>query len=55
MGAMDQTCKPDSVPDRIAADTGVIISLELGLPRVSSDLPEDVGRANRFHDPAFRR
>lgn len=49
MGAMDQICKPDSVPDLTVVDPAVTISLELGLPRASSDLPEDVSRANWFH------
>jgi len=48
MGALDQTYKPDSVPLRIVSGAGVIISLELELPRASCDLPEDLGRANRF-------
>ena len=44
--AVEWTCKPDSVPLGIAPKAGVIMSLELELPRISSDLPEDLGRAS---------
>ena len=50
---MEKTYKPDSVPPGIWSQTGVIISLGSELPRTSSDLPEDLGRASR--SPAFRR
>ena len=50
---MEKTDKPDSVPPGICSQTGVIISLGFELPRTSSDLPEDLGRASR--SPAFRR
>jgi|GEM_PF-2344542 len=46
-GALEKTYKPDSVPPRILSESGMIISLELELPRVSCDLPEDLGRASR--------
>ncbi len=42
--------KPDSVPREICAHAGVIISLGLELPRTSSDLPEDLGRASLSAD-----
>jgi hypothetical protein len=51
--AVEKTYKPDSVPSRIWSQTGVIISLGFELPRTSSDLPEDLGRASRL--PTFRR
>ena len=38
--AVEWTYKPDSVPLGIAPKTGVIMSLVLELPRISSDLPE---------------
>ena len=44
---MEKTCKPDSVPSGICSHTVVIISLGFELPRTSSDLPEDLGRASR--------
>jgi len=44
---MERTYKPDSVPSRICSLTVVIISLGSELPRTSSDLPEDLGRASR--------
>ncbi len=44
---MERTYKPDSVPSRICSLTAVIISLGSELPRTSSDLPEDLGRASR--------
>ena len=50
---MEKTDKPDSVPPGICSHTGVIISLGFELPRTSSDLPEDLGRASR--SPTFRR
>jgi hypothetical protein len=50
---VEKTDKPDSVPSGICSQTGVIISLGFELPRTSSDLPEDLGRASR--SPAFRR
>ncbi len=50
---MEKTYKPDSVPPGIYSHTGVIISLGSELPRTSSDLPEDLGRASR--SPTFRR
>ena len=50
---MEKTYKPDSVPPGMCSQTGVIISLGFKLPRTSSDLPEDLGRASR--SPAFRR
>ena len=48
-----QTYKPDSVPPGIYSQTGMIISLGFELPRTSSDLPEDLGRASR--SPTLRR
>ncbi len=42
---MEWTYKPDSVPPG-STKTGVIISLELGSPRASSNLPENIGRAS---------
>ena len=45
--AVEKTYKPDSVPSGICSLTGVIISLGFELPRTSSDLPEDLGRASR--------
>ena len=50
---MEKTDKPDSVPPGMCSLTGVIISLGFELPRTSSDLPEDLGRASR--SSAFRR
>ena len=50
---MEKTYKPDSVPSRICSSTVVIISLGSELPRTSSDLPEDLGRASR--SPTFRK
>jgi hypothetical protein len=50
---MEKTYKPDSVPSGICSQTGMIISLGSELPRTSSDLPEDLGRASR--EPTFRR
>ena len=50
---MEKTYKPDSVPPGMCSQTGVIISLGFELPRTSSDLPEDLGRASR--SPASRR
>ena len=50
---MEKTYKPDSVPPGIWSHTGVIISLGSELPRTSSDLPEDLGRASR--SPTLRR
>jgi hypothetical protein len=50
---METTYKPDSVPHGICPQTGMIISLGSELPRTSSDLPEDLGRASRL--PTFRR
>ena len=50
---MERTYKPDSVPSRICSLTAVIISLGSELPRTSSDLPEDLGRASR--SPTLRR
>ena len=50
---MEKTYKPDSVPPGIWSQTGVIISLGFELPRTSSDLPEDLGRASR--SPTLRR
>jgi hypothetical protein len=44
---VERTYKPDSVPSRICSSTVVIISLGSELPRTSSDLPEDLGRASR--------
>jgi hypothetical protein len=45
--AVKRTYKPDSVPSRICFTTAEIISLGSELPRTSSDLPEDLGRASR--------
>jgi hypothetical protein len=42
-----KTYKPDSVLRRYCSFTWVIISLGFELPRTSSDLPEDHGRASR--------
>ena len=50
---MEKTYKPDSVPPGIFSQTGMIISLGSELPRTSSDLPEDLGRASR--SPTLRR
>jgi hypothetical protein len=50
---VEKTDKPDSVPPGICSHTGAIISLGFELPRTSSDLPEDLGRASR--SPTFRR
>ena len=50
---MERTYKPDSVPSRICSLTAVIISLGSELPRTSSDLPEDLGRASR--SPTLQR
>lgn len=47
-GAGERTYKPDSVPPRMCSPTAVIISLGSELPRTSSDLPEDLGRASRW-------
>jgi hypothetical protein len=44
---VENTCKPDSVPRGICSHPVVIISLGFELPRTSSDLPEDLGRASR--------
>jgi len=44
---VEKTCKPDSVPPEICSQAVVIISLGSELPRTSSDLPEDLGRASR--------
>ena len=49
-GAGERTYKPDSVPPRMCSPTAVIISLGSELPRTSSDLPEDRGRASRWHN-----
>jgi hypothetical protein len=49
-----KTCKPDSVPWEICSHTVVIISLGFKLPRTSSDLPEDLGRASRSPLPEQR-
>jgi len=46
-GAVEGTYKPDSVPQGICSRAVVIISLGSELPRTSSDLPEDLGRASR--------
>ena len=51
--ALKRTYKPDSVPPRICSQTGMIISLGFELPRTSSGLPEDLGRASR--SPTIRR
>src|SRR5262249_29796071 len=45
--ARERTYKPDSVPPVVQSTAGVIISLRFELPRTSSDLPEDLGRASR--------
>jgi hypothetical protein len=50
---METTYKPDSVPPGMWSQTGVIISLGSELPRISSDLPKDLGRASRL--PTIRR
>ncbi|SLM43571.1 hypothetical protein NSND_61004 [Nitrospira sp. ND1] len=42
---MEKPYKPDSVPREACAHTGVIISLGLELPRASSNLPGNFGRA----------
>src|SRR5881397_3452126 len=52
---METTYKPDSVPHGICSQTGVIISLGFELPRTSSDLPEDLGRASRSPLPIRER
>jgi len=52
--AVEKTCKPDSVPSGICSHTVVIISLGSELPRTSSDLPEDLGRASRSPFPESR-
>ena len=46
-GAVEKTYKPDSVLSKMCSSTAVIISLGSELPRTSSDLPEDLGRASR--------
>lgn len=46
MGALEKAYKPDSVPSEWNTQPGMIISLGCGLPRTSSDLPEDLGRAS---------
>ena len=51
--AVEKTYKPDSVPPGMLSHTGMIISLGFELPRTSSDLPEDLGRASR--SPTLRR
>jgi len=48
---MEKTDKPDSVPPGICSQAVMIISLGFELPRTSSDLPEDLGRASR--SPVF--
>ena len=45
--ALEHIDKPDSVPTRLARESGMIISLELELPRTSCSLPEDHGWADR--------
>jgi len=45
--ALEHIDKPDSVPTRLARESGMIISLELELPRTSCSLPEDHGRDDR--------
>jgi len=50
-GAVKKTYKPDSVSSRICFSRTVIISLGSELPRTSSDLPEDLGRASRSPHP----
>jgi len=51
--AVEKTYKPDSVPTEICSQPAEIISLGSGLPRTSSDLPEDLSRAS--WSPALRR
>ncbi len=51
--AVEKTYKPDSVLRGICSHTVTIISLGSELPRTSSDLPEDLGRASRL--PTLRR
>ena len=51
--AGERTYKPDSVPPRMCSSRTVIISLGSELPRTSSDLPEDLGRASRWHNPSI--
>jgi hypothetical protein len=51
--AVEKTDKPDSVMPGICSQAEVIISLGFELPRTSSDLPEDLGRASRL--PTLRR
>jgi len=46
MSAVEKTYKPDSVPIKICSHSAEIISLGFGLPRTSSDLPEDLSRAS---------
>jgi len=53
MRAVEKTYKPDSVPTRICSQSAEIISLGFGLPRTSSDLPEDLSRAS--WSPALRK
>jgi len=53
MSAVEKTYKPDSVPARICSQPAEIISLGFGLPRTSSDLPEDLSRAS--WSPALRK
>ena len=48
---MKRTYKPDSVPRGMCSSRAVIISLGPELPRTSSDLPEDLGRASRSPPP----
>ncbi|GKS57378.1 hypothetical protein YTPLAS18_09050 [Nitrospira sp.] len=43
---METVYKPDSVPPGLLTRARVIISLGGALPRRSSDLPEDLGRAS---------
>jgi hypothetical protein len=50
---VEKTYKPDSVPLGICSQTGMIISLGSELPRTSSDLPKDLGRASR--SPTLQR
>lgn len=52
-GAVKRTYKPDSVPSRMCFTTAEIISLGSELPRTSSDLPEDLGRASRSPHPGM--
>ena len=54
MGALEKTCKPDSVPPPPVASAGVIISLGIEFPRSSSDLPGDFGRASLVPRPTGR-